>query len=438
MVKVIIHRGTRTIGGSCVEIQSGTYRLIIDLGLPLMARDGVELDATALQNPSVENGIMPDVAGLYSNDIPTVTAAILSHAHIDHYGLMNQIHPAIPVYMGKESQKLIEVVNMFLSSGRSQQKPIKHLQTFNHWEPFTIGPFTVTSYLMDHSAFGSSSFLIEVGGRRIFYSGDFRGHGRKGKLFDNLVKKGLPKIDCLVMEGTTLGGNHSVGYHSEDEVEEGLCQVFTNQEDASFVMAASSNVDRTVSIYRAAIRAHKTLVLDLFQYHLLKQLQTFAPGLPPHDRDGLSIYYLKSHADAIVKNLGRQILINYHPHQVKIEEIRQNRREMVFRIPLSGMRRIAKQLQQDTPLGKAHFIYSMWSGYLEREPQFQQFCETYSMPKLDIHTSGHAYSPDLKRLAEALKPKALLAIHTLSGDDFQHHFSNVVRISDGKPFEIPD
>lgn len=39
MPEVIIHRGTHTIEGSCVEICSGTHRIIIDLGMPLMERD---------------------------------------------------------------------------------------------------------------------------------------------------------------------------------------------------------------------------------------------------------------------------------------------------------------------------------------------------------------------------------------------------------------
>ena len=60
-------------------------------------------------------------------------------------------------------------------------------------EPVEIGPFRVTPYLVDHSAFDAYSLLVEADGKRVFYSGDFRGHGRKGKLFEAMVTR-PPKL----------------------------------------------------------------------------------------------------------------------------------------------------------------------------------------------------------------------------------------------------
>ena len=39
-MKIIIHRGTHEIGGSCVEIQSKKSRILIDIGMPLVKKDG--------------------------------------------------------------------------------------------------------------------------------------------------------------------------------------------------------------------------------------------------------------------------------------------------------------------------------------------------------------------------------------------------------------
>ena len=36
-MRVIVHRGTREIGGSCVEVATTKTRLIVDLGMPLVA-----------------------------------------------------------------------------------------------------------------------------------------------------------------------------------------------------------------------------------------------------------------------------------------------------------------------------------------------------------------------------------------------------------------
>ena len=45
-------------------------------------------------------------------------------------------------------------------------------------KPFELRPFTITPFLVDHSAFDAYALLVEAGGRRLFYSGDLRGHGR--------------------------------------------------------------------------------------------------------------------------------------------------------------------------------------------------------------------------------------------------------------------
>ncbi len=37
-LQLCIHRGTREIGGTCVELESSGQRILLDLGLPLNAK----------------------------------------------------------------------------------------------------------------------------------------------------------------------------------------------------------------------------------------------------------------------------------------------------------------------------------------------------------------------------------------------------------------
>jgi mRNA degradation ribonuclease J1/J2 len=69
--------------------------------------------------------------------------------------------------------------------------------------PFRLGPFSVTRYLADHSGFDAYSLLFEAGGRRLFYTGDLRGHGRKS-VFDRLVADPPDDLHVTLMEGTAL------------------------------------------------------------------------------------------------------------------------------------------------------------------------------------------------------------------------------------------
>jgi ribonuclease J len=100
------------------------------------------------------------------------------------------------------------------------------------------------------------------------------------------------------------------------------------------------------------------------------------------------------------------------------------------------MSKIASDMQKEKSLRKAQFVYSLWSGYLARDPKFTTFCKTYRIPLKQVHSSGHAFFDDLKRLTRAIHPKALVPIHTVSGDDYKSYFPNVVRLDDGDEYTL--
>jgi len=434
MLQIIIHRGAHTIGGSCVEIRHNTDRILLDLGSPLMRPGGGELDENDLANPSVENGILPEIKGLYRSDTPEISAIFISHSHIDHCGLLNYVHPDIPVFCSPGTHSLIKIGQVFYP--KQSKVFYDNFKLFEHWKPIELGPFKIISYLIDHSGFDASSFLIEVDNKKIFYSGDFRGHGRKSKLTENLIKKPIQNIDCLLMEGTTLGGKHQVGFNTEDEVENAFFKVFSNQKDVSFIAAAGSNIDRLVSLYKASRKSRKTLVLDLYTFYVLDQLKKIAPGLPPFDGDNIRIYYIRGHAQNIVDYLDKSLLYKYKKRKIEFDEINKHREDMVLKLPVSELKKISKKLISGKPFKNAKLIYSMWQGYLDIDSYYEDFCNEYNVEITQIHVSGHAYLKDLKRFAEALNPKKLVPIHTLSGDDFSKHFKNVTMIDDATPFEV--
>ncbi len=44
-MRLTIHRGTKEIGGSCIELETQSTRLFLDIGLPLVDREGNPLDS---------------------------------------------------------------------------------------------------------------------------------------------------------------------------------------------------------------------------------------------------------------------------------------------------------------------------------------------------------------------------------------------------------
>ena len=102
-MKVTIYRGSREIGGTLIEVRSSSTRILIDAGYPLFLNNEPIADDVAKRSylELLALGVLPDIKGLYAWDQKGFDAVIISHAHIDHYGLLKFIHPSIPVYLSK-------------------------------------------------------------------------------------------------------------------------------------------------------------------------------------------------------------------------------------------------------------------------------------------------------------------------------------------------
>ena len=243
-----IHRGASEIGGNCVELEADGKRVVIDLGLPLdTAFDEV-----------IE---LPDIGGLAGGDDDSLLGVVLSHPHQDHYGLVEQINRSVPVYIGQAAAAILDAAAFFTSSGISLN-PTGFLE---HRKSFDVGPFTITPYLVDHSAFDSYALLIEAGGRSLFYSGDFRAHGRKAPLFKELVERPPEDIDVLLLEGTHIRSEGTGGAGPDElDVELEMLKLFKSTRGLVTVFSSTQNIDRLVTVYRACKRAGRTLVVDLY------------------------------------------------------------------------------------------------------------------------------------------------------------------------------
>ena len=431
-MKLIIHRGAREIGGSCVELASGNSRIIIDLGLPLIDKKGESFNSSVLQGKSIEGliseNILPDVKGLYTNDTPGVDAILLSHSHQDHYGLLCHIHSDIPVYMSPGAKILIEISDLFI--------PVKvklpNVIILKRWQPVEIGDFVVKPYLVDHSAPDARAFLVKSRstGKRLFYSGDFRGHGRKKVVFDNLISHPVKHVDCLVMEGTMLG-RADKEYESEDAVEAKMAEIFRLKENIAFVFCSSQNIDRLVSIYRAVKRTRQTLVIDLYTAYILQSLKGISCKLPQSWWDDIKVIYSQHHAEVLANNKLKNFLYRCKGAKIEKQELNRGKKNIVmvakYNYDFMGL------LGYIDDLVGAVAIYSMWEGYLERS-NLRETLKQKGIELQTIHTSGHATEQDLKRFAEAFEPKCLVPIHTFQPCEYLSLFPNVHILNDGEEF----
>jgi ribonuclease J len=434
-MKLTIHRGTHEIGGSCVELcsNSGKTSIVIDVGMPLVTPEMLPFEwrhyKDLSQEQLLEQRILPAVEGLYNHQKPSISAVMLSHAHQDHYGFIRFLHPDIPLYMSIGTESLVEVSNLFLDTGVN----LDQVQTFTMWQSFRVRELTITPYLMDHSAPDAAAFLIEADGQRLFYTGDFRGHGRKQVLLERLLANPIFKVDCLVMEGSMIGREEGQ-YQDEDSVEQAIYDVIANQKSYTFIFCSSQNLDRLVSVFRAVKRAHKTFVIDLYTAFVLDKLRSIpSNSIPQFNWKEIRVLYAYSHAKNLAE-YNKALLYKYKEAKIEWEEIKATPQDMVIlgKDNFYFRRIILPQLEASSGT-KA--VYSLWHGYLKRT-DLVQFLDSHNIELLEIHTSGHAYVEDLKKLAHVLDPRFVVPIHTFHPEQYSRIYENIVQLDDGETYYL--
>lgn len=409
MVSIIVHRGTSEIGGSCIEIVSATgERLILDVGRPLAAdRDAV--------------GLLPK-----SLDLSGRATVLICHPHQDHWGLVNDVPPNWEVMTGVASSKLI------LISARFARAPItREISTWRSSRgSFTRGAFRITPRLTDHSGFDAYMLLVEVDGRRLLYSGDFRNHGRKGKLVDGTIANPPRDIDVLIIEGTNLGTDKPT--MTEYDLEHRFVDLARRMPGRLFVTWSAQNVDRTVTLYRAALRAKRTLVVDLYTAEVLQALQGHlsAPFLGIEKLKVILTRSLASHYRKVGKDDWLSEMARIGMSAAALEQ-----QSSIVMIRSGSLLRdyVAKGV---APTKDDGFSFSMWSGYLKDQSDLLSWFGSAGSTIEHIHTSGHASPEMLRRFAAAVAAKQVVPVHGANWDTEQAGFAGLVRLNDGEQLRL--
>jgi ribonuclease J len=419
-MNLIIHRGSKEIGGSCVEVESQGQRLLLDLGLPLDAEGD-------------PRQFLPEISGLDGRD-PSLLGILISHPHQDHWGLLAQVAPTIKTGMGAAARRILTAAAPFM---RDKYTLPAMGWTFESEKPLQIGSFTVTPYLVDHSAYDSYALLIEADGKRVFYSGDFRAHGAKHRLFDAMVKAPPEGIDVLILEGTAIGRTE---YDETIQPEEALRTKFKNTFAATkgLVLAqlSAQNIDRVCSIMSACNAARRTMVIDLYAAAILEATGNLKK-IPQSNWDGVVLFIPKIQEGQIERDTRyglKDLLTKHSTRRIYLEDIRQNPKKyvMLFRPTYID------DLEAGNCLNGASYIYSQWEGYWERDcfKTMRAFIEKHKIPKTEIHTSGHASPADLQKFVTALNPQKVVPIHSFEPERYKELFENVEIHKDGEPWTV--
>lgn len=409
-LRLTIHRSASQIGGNCIELEhSSGERLLLDVGRPLDA-------------PNNAMGLLPQ-----SLDLKRPAHVVISHPHQDHYGLLNEIPRHWPVHCGAASEKLMRLTAS-ITGGQIEQE----CHAWKSGVATDIGPFKVTPLLIDHSAFDASMVLIEAEGKRVLYSGDFRIHGRKSALVERLMSSPPKDIDVLLLEGTNLGSDKPT--KSEADLEEDFVDLFKNTPGRVFVAWSAQNVDRTVTLYRAAKKTGRTLVVDLYTAEVMELLAEHG-RLPRAGLENIKVVITSSMA-RMYKRKGHAEFVDHMAtggRGISASALNDHRSKWV--VMLRDSLRGDYENKGVTLNSADSWSWSMWSGYLKSASAELLDWLQDAAPR-HIHTSGHASPRHLLDFAKAVAPKKLVPIHSFTWDDHIEGFPAVHRMKDGETLTI--
>ena len=389
-MKIKIHRGTHQIGGSAIEISTESTRIILDFGNELSLDE--KYIPINLDIDSVTKGI-PDCDGI-----------VISHYHMDHLGQLTTALPEIPLYMGELSKE----VAMISAEYQDKNLYLRLLgaNTFRGGEAFTIGDIRIRPLVIDHSAADSYMFVIEAEGKRVLYTGDFRMHGLRHHILDQLVNTYVGEIDVLITEGTSLSRDADK-YISEAAVLDDISSYIQDGKYV-FVMCSSTNIDRIMGIWQN-MPTDKVLICDAYQKRILDTVIN-------------NVYYESSlyrrHDNPLVLSKGPYP--KYYMDHGFVSLVR-------------GTENFISQIKE-FPKDDVRIIYSMWTGYIEENLPLKNLLNTY--PSYICHASGHVSKTDLLKFIDLVNPDVIIPVHTDSPEKLEELIPerNVYIINDNEPF----
>lgn len=399
-MEVKIIKGTNQIGGCITEIKSKNTRILIDFG-----------------NDLEDNKESFDLEGLTYNK-SKYDAVFITHSHIDHIGLINKINEDISIYVEESSLKIYNITCDFCGEDKLTRK----INVFKIYDEIQVNDIKVTPYRVDHSSYNSCMLLIEGEGKKILHTGDFRLHGRKKDETLNNLKR-IGKVDLLITEGTSLSRD-ILEYDTEEELEKEITK-YMKKYDQVFIMHSSTNIDRTISFIKSALRTGKNYILDLFTYSLNQVINMNIKV------DYKRIFVWKplrySYKDETFKN-----------EYMNFDNSSFFGKKYAMNVKVSMLDDI-KKLKEKGLITNACLIYSMWNGYIEKEDKLKNFIneiKDMGIEFKEIHTSGHADITSMKKLNEIINSDNTIIIHTENREKGKNIFNNVIDLKDNKIFKI--
>ncbi len=488
-MRLTAHGGVGEIGGNKVLLEAGGGSLWLDFGLSFGAMKDYYCEfcqprTWAFVGDQVALGLLPDLAGTYRDDLlsrmgreepgpPGQSSAFVSHAHMDHVGMVPALRPDLQVHLSAASRAVLSSIDasggavgapdLFLDFTRkfklveAKKGGVKRatgegaregraVRTFVPGEEVGVAPdLSVVPVPVDHSLPGASAFIVHAEGRTLAYTGDLRFHGRHAERSEGFVDVASSEgVDVLVTEGTRVMEPRGAG---EKDVMERVAALVEGCHGLVLANYPARDLDRIVTFHEAARRAGRDLVVSTRQALLLDGLRTATDEPVPRLGDHLRVFASRQRwgvvgVDAFPSEIQEQDYDMWErpyvasPHAVLDTDVREDQGRYVFFLNFFHL----QALIDLRPAPGSIFIRSMVEPFDEDmvldEERVRNWMRRFGLEMHQCHASGHASGPDFERMLRAIGPKVVVPIHTEHPEAFEAMHGDVRRPSLGVPMDL--
>jgi len=203
--------------------------------------------------------VLPDIRFL-AEERKNLKGIIITHAHEDHYGALNELWPGlnVPVYASPFTAGMLEAKRDFERS--RVEIPVT---IFKQGDRINLGPFEIEAIGVNHSIPEPMSLAIRTPLGTVVHTGDWKIdlEPSLGPLTDEARFRKLGNEGVLALICDSTNAVRDGISPSEREVSESLTKIIESAEGRVGITTFSSNVGRIRSIAQAAEAAGREVLL---------------------------------------------------------------------------------------------------------------------------------------------------------------------------------
>ncbi len=469
MPSLIFYGGVNEIGGNKILLKDRDTSIFLDFGMSFGRRaQFFEEFLTPRTAAGIKDyltmGLLPDIKGIYRDDLlthlgrkpehPEIDGVLLSHAHADHANYISFLHKDIPIYCGNTCKAILDAVDE--SSQRDMESEVinfkkrplfrknykdapeeRKFKLFRTGDKFKIGSLEIEPIHVDHSVPGAYGFIIWTSKGPIAYTGDLRLHGTHSEMTMDFVNKAKEaKPIAMITEGTRI--NTGKTDESEPNVYADSKKEVLKTRDLAIADFNFKDVDRFRTFYNIAKESGRKLVISfrhacfLERYHQDKNLNV------PDSKDA-NILLLKpkrmtgTYCDEDYCDNNIKDRLNY-PNIIVAEDIAKNPSKYLVVLNFWYFNTLIDMQSKGT------YIHSLSEPFNEEMElsygRMKNWLGYFGLNFFQSHCSGHICGADMKQLIKEINAKELFPVHTEHPELFKKLSDKVNLIKEGKEYSL--